>query len=795
MESLPKSHEPVSWGQRLAAAAAAGLVGLLLHRVAVVPLFDSIELVIGSVPVFMAALLFGWRAGLVAGAIAGFATVLNWGHPLSWLAYTAEAVAIGALARRVHPAMVVLGFWLLLGLPGYWLAERLAPGVLGAPAAPIAIKAPLQELFAALLAYTLLFLAPLRAAAQRLAPGVRLPVVSMMTFQVTFLALSLLTVAGSVMIVSARNLYQHERDTFARYDRTAALSIAARLESLVQGYSNAVAAVSSRPWVPGEEGERRQLTSKLLGPEGLHGLVWLDADFRVRGGWRLGAANQLLPVRPGADLSRLRPSGAATVWGDVSLEVVPTGIELREPFLRLVAPASSGGYVVGVVPLRHLESRLQAATPLSGTTVLVLDANGSLLFLAARSAPGVMPVPGAPPADALVHEAPVGTMGWHVRTVTPESALRAQVNRALRDALPTVLPVLLLLAALGVSLMGVMGQEFGKLRLAAQRIGRAEPGPSDSFLREFRSMTDTFARVSRSLKLAMQALHTREAELTLSNSQLGATVDELKALDQNRGEVLNAIGHDIKIPLTAIVGYTELLDDEIAGPLNVPQREYVVGIEENSQRVIRLLEDLLDLTRMEVGRFPIDPQPIDVGESLARTQRNLQPLLDRKQLAMTVEAAPQLGAIFADPGRLDQVLNNLVSNAIKFTPPGGHLALRAYPAPGGQTAVVQVIDDGAGIPAEHLPHLFERFYRVPGSQAPGTGLGLAISKGLIEAMGGTIGVISEPGQGSTFWFTLPFVAAAPSTAAPDATAGQGARKGADPAGPLAGPSGGREGGP
>jgi signal transduction histidine kinase len=789
------AHEQVSWRQSLGPALFAGLLGLGLHRFAVVPLFDGIDLVLGSVPVLMVALAYGWRAGLVAGAIAGFGTFLTWGHGLSWSAAVVEAMVVGALAQRVYPAMAVLGFWLLLGLPGYWLADRLMPGIFGADLGAVALKAPLQELFAALLAYTLLFLAPLRDTIRRHGGAARLPVVSLVTFQVTFLALSLLTVAGSVMLVSARNLYQYERDTFARYDRTAALSIAARVESLVQGYSNAVSAVSSRPWAPGEEDERRRLTAKLLGPGALQGLVWVDGDFRVRSGWRLDEAGRVVPLPRGYDLSRARPASAPTVQGEVNLEVVPSGRQLREPYLRLVAPAPAGGYVVGLVLLRHLESRLQAATPLSGTDVLVLDAKDALLFRATPSVPGATAVPGAAPDDALVHEAPVGDLGWHVRTVTPEAALRAQVNRALRDALPTVLPVLLLLAALGVSLMGMMGQEFGRLRLAAQRIGRAEPGPSDTFLREFRSMTDTFARVSRSLKQTMQALHTRDAELTLSNSQLGATVDELKALDQNRGEVLNAIGHDIKIPLTAIVGYTELLDDETAGPLNAPQREYVVGIEENSQRVIRLLEDLLDLTRMEVGRFPIDAQPVNVGESLARTQRNLQPLIDRKELAMTVEAAPHLAAVFADPGRLDQVLNNLVSNAIKFTPRGGHLALRAYPAPGGQAAVVQVIDDGAGIPAEHLPHLFERFYRVPGSQAPGTGLGLAISKGLVEAMGGTIGVISEPGQGSTFWFTLPFVGAAPPPAAADAMAGKGTRKGSEPSGPLWGPLGGREGGP
>jgi signal transduction histidine kinase len=227
-------------------------------------------------------------------------------------------------------------------------------------------------------------------------------------------------------------------------------------------------------------------------------------------------------------------------------------------------------------------------------------------------------------------------------------------------------------------------------------------------------------------------------------------------VENSRGEVLNAISHDIKIPLTAIMGYTELLEDQAAGPLNQDQHAYVQGIGENSQRVIRLLEDLLDLTRLEVGRFPIEAQPLQLGETLLRTRRNLQPLIDRKALTLTTDIAPGLPLVEADPARLDQVLNNLVSNAIKFTPEEGHIALRAYPAPDGHSAVVQVIDDGPGIAPEHLPHLFERFYRVPGTKATGTGLGLAISKGLVEAMGGRIGVLSELGEGSTFWFTLPF---------------------------------------
>ena len=123
---------------------------------------------------------------------------------------------------------------------------------------------------------------------------------------------------------------------------------------------------------------------------------------------------------------------------------------------------------------------------------------------------------------------------------------------------------------------------------------------------------------------------------------------------------------------------------------------------------------------------------------------------------MSVEVAPGLEEVAADPDRLDQVLNNLVSNAIKFTQAGGRIALRAYPDPEAGFAVIQVVDNGPGIAAEHLPHLFERFYRVTGTKVAGTGLGLAISQKLVEAMGGKIGVISQPGKGSTFWFTLPY---------------------------------------
>jgi signal transduction histidine kinase len=726
-----------------------------------VPLYERVHLFFGSVPVLMVALLFGWRAGLVSAAIAGFGTYWVLGAPMPWAAYTLEAMLVGALAGRLHPAATVAGFWLLVGLPAYWLGGRLDPAGFGTTVSSVAFKTPTQEVFAALLAQTLLFLSPLRVRAGRWWPGVRLPRVSLLSFQLTFLALVMLTVSGAMLLAEGRALYDHERRTLERFNQASAMAAGARLESIVGGYNAAIVALAGQG---GDRAARERAAVRLLGPDRFQRLAWLDGAAGLTDGWAWSAESGLTPVRSAPGVERLLaippgPDGIRRV-------VRPSQLAAGRPLLILLAPTNGGGFLLAAVETAAVEGRLHSTSPLSESVVVVQDGDGRPLLRAETLGPArrvqheIFPWVPAAGMD-LVSEATVPTLGWRVRVETPEWVVRERVDLALRQGLPWLLPILLVLAALGASLMAVLGQEFKQLRFAAHRLGHVEhamPGLPDTALLDVESLYQTFAKVSASLRRTMTALRTREAELTIANSQLGATVDELHAVERSRGEVLNAISHDIKIPLTAIVGYTELLEEEAAGKLTGEQREFVRGIDENSRRVIRLLEDLLDLTRLEVGRFPIDAQALDIAEALAGTRRTLQPLIDRKGLSMVVEVDGGLPLLLADPARVDQVLNNLVSNAIKFTPAGGHLALRAYPSPDGGGAVVQVIDDGPGIAPEHLPHLFERFYRVPGATAGGTGLGLAISKGLVEAMNGTIGVISEPGCGTTFWFTLPYAA-------------------------------------
>lgn len=242
-------------------------------------------------------------------------------------------------------------------------------------------------------------------------------------------------------------------------------------------------------------------------------------------------------------------------------------------------------------------------------------------------------------------------------------------------------------------------------------------------------------------------LEAQQAELRFSNQQLANTVEELQRLDRMRSEFLNIISHDLRIPLTSIVGYAEFLEE---GTQPEAQADYVHNILASSDRMTKLLDDLLDFARMEAGKFRLARMDIEYSEVLQAAIEGMRPLAEKKHLALTEELTPLI--VNADPDRVVQMMNNLLSNAIKFTNPGGKVKIKSYPEDG--FAVTEVSDTGRGIPPESLPHMFEKFYRVDSTQ-PGSGLGLAITKSLVEAHGGKITVESTLGVGTTFRFTLP----------------------------------------
>lgn len=242
--------------------------------------------------------------------------------------------------------------------------------------------------------------------------------------------------------------------------------------------------------------------------------------------------------------------------------------------------------------------------------------------------------------------------------------------------------------------------------------------------------------------------------LRSTNERLEQAIADLRSLDRVKGIFVNAISHDLRIPLTGIVGYAEFMEDGIGGKLTEQQLQFVREILQASERMTGLLNELLDFARVEAGKIKIEPRPVDLGDLIRRTISTFHPVAEKKGVRLETSLLEPVPCLHADPDRLMQVLSNLVSNGIKFTPSGG--SVRVLVRAGDASVVTEVADTGIGIPQSALPFMFERFYQTEaGQQAGGTGLGLSIAKSLIEAHGGEISVTSQEGHGTTFRFVLP----------------------------------------
>jgi signal transduction histidine kinase len=216
-----------------------------------------------------------------------------------------------------------------------------------------------------------------------------------------------------------------------------------------------------------------------------------------------------------------------------------------------------------------------------------------------------------------------------------------------------------------------------------------------------------------------------------------------------------AMSHELRTPLNSILGFSQLLASSGTGELNDRQHRYVGHIESSGRHLLALINDVLDLSKVEAGQMEVELEPIELQPMLDEAINQLRPLADAKPLELVLDPAPGIW-IRADRRRFLQVMLNLLSNAIKFTPQGGKV--RVVGARAGRTAEISVIDNGVGIPSGEQQRIFEEFTQVDrqGSQSTeGTGLGLALSRRLLQLMRGSIHVESEEGTGSTFRVIVP----------------------------------------
>jgi two-component system, NtrC family, sensor histidine kinase KinB len=208
----------------------------------------------------------------------------------------------------------------------------------------------------------------------------------------------------------------------------------------------------------------------------------------------------------------------------------------------------------------------------------------------------------------------------------------------------------------------------------------------------------------------------------------------------------------LKPPLTSIRLAIHILLNEKLGPLSPQQMELLVTAREDSDRLYRVIEDLLDISRIESGQAEIKLQPVNVEELVLQATDKMRPTFRDHRITLNLKVAPDVPRVLADPFRLQLVFDNLLSNALKYTPIGGEVTIKAQLED--SMVRVSVEDTGIGIAPEFLPRIFEKFFRVPGQEQISSGLGLTIAKEIVEAHGGAIEVASQPGKGTRFTFTV-----------------------------------------
>lgn len=251
----------------------------------------------------------------------------------------------------------------------------------------------------------------------------------------------------------------------------------------------------------------------------------------------------------------------------------------------------------------------------------------------------------------------------------------------------------------------------------------------------------------------------RTEELSRANRDLAGAKREAESASQAKSEFLANMSHELRTPLNAILGFGQLLEDEIPGPLTEKQQKYVGNIVDGGRHLLTLINEILDLSKIEAGMLDLLIEPVDVKERLHRLMATIQPLAAKKRIELLCELEEDLPEVQVDPVRFDQILLNLMSNAVKFTPEKGRVEITARQSSEDRLEV-SVKDNGIGIPPEHQKTIFDKFRQIDSSltrSQQGTGLGLTLTKLLVELQEGTLTLESSgiPGEGACFIFSLP----------------------------------------
>ncbi|MDX6515824.1 MAG: hypothetical protein QOH73_1490 [Gaiellaceae bacterium] len=592
-------------------------------------------------------------------------------------------------------------------------------------------------------------------------------------------------VAAAIVSVGLTELYFSYHDSkraLTRVERDKASAAAASIEQLMQEILREVDAVAQPTIEKGAAGlaEREQDFHRLLGHEKLvNQLSYLDAAGReqVR-----TSPLETDRIGSGIDLSAsvkfTRARAERRYLGGVyfhrgSRPSMTIAVAERRPGRGVVVAE------IDLSPVRDVVDRARVGTEgyayavdSRGELVTHPDINLVLRHTSFASLPQVHSALQGSSDAVTTGRDPRGTkvlsafetikpLGWRVFVEEPLSEVLAPLKAAIWRTALLLVAFLLLAIATSVMLARTLVRPIESIQAAAAKIGsgaldqRIEIPSHD----ELGALAQEFNRMAAQLEESYSNLEQKVEERTRALETALAELDEkgreLEAASRHKSEFLANMSHELRTPLNAILGFSQVLRERLFGDVNQKQEEYLDDILSSAHDLLALINDILDLSKVEAGHIELEVAPFSLREALERGLVMVRERATKDGVQIALTAAPDVDVVTGDERRIRQVIFNLLSNAVKFTPAGGAVTLSAAQVNG--EVLVSVADTGPGIAVEDQERIFEEFQQTEAgiAQREGTGLGLALSKRLVELHGGRIWVDSELGHGSTFVFALP----------------------------------------
>jgi len=580
-----------------------------------------------------------------------------------------------------------------------------------------------------------------------------------------YFVLILVLVSGALLVSSAIGVYfsyQENKAALASLQREKAVAAAARIESFISQIERQLA-YAALPQLGGPASEQRKIEFfklQRLVPA-VTDVATIDAAGRERLFVSILAMNVVESKKDRSQEPAFRHAEKDKTWyGPVTFR------KETEPYMQIAVRAGDM-VTVADVNLKFIWDVITRIKVGDKGKAYAVDATGHLiadpdigrvlrktdLSALAHVKASLTPAEDAEPAmlardpagaEVLTAFAPIDPLGWRVFVEQPVTEVYATLNASILRTIMLLAAGFVISAIAALVMARGMVKPIRTLQEGAQKIGAGELGERINIRTgdELEALAGQFNDMSDELRRSYAELERKVEERT----------QQLAVANRHKSEFLANMSHELRTPLNAIIGFSEALREKMFGELNAKQEEYLNDIHASGRHLLSLINDILDLSKIEAGRMELDVASFPARGALESTLSLVRERAQRKDIRLSLDVDPAVGEVRADERKLKQILLNLLSNAIKFTPEGGRIAVAARV--NGAGLEVAVTDSGIGISPEEQEAVFEEFRQV-GPRAEGTGLGLALTRRFVELHGGRIRLESSPQQGSTFTFTLP----------------------------------------